>query len=129
MSGFNKMADNLQCSGNLYLMGADPCVKEHNPQVDTEFKTAPILKKISNEWWLEISINPAWKEKRKRTIVTTEKLGRAKVPDAPFEDFNGKPYKIESDYLDRKRDPDNPAPGPFVFTNEKRLKLKVRPPQ
>jgi hypothetical protein len=55
--------------------------------------------------------------------VTTKLLGKAAIPDAPFEDREGKPYRLDTDYLGEKRNAGNPAPGPF------RLQTKGVPPK
>lgn len=61
----------------------------------------------------------------KRALVTTELLGKAKIPDAPFEQPDGTPYRIDTDYFGRKRDAHNPTPGPFEITGSGELVLKV----
>ncbi len=59
--------------------------------------------------------------------MTTQLLGKAKIPDAPFEQTDGTPYRLDTDYFAEKRSVDNPAPGPFVSTGEKQVRLKVWP--
>jgi alpha-N-arabinofuranosidase len=45
--------------------------------------------------------------------VTTELLGKAMVPDAPFVQPCGAPYRIDTDYFGKQRNTANPVPGPF----------------
>ena len=71
-----------------------------------------------------MTVNPAVE---KRSIVTTELLGRAKVPDAPYEKPDGTPYRLDTDYFGKKRNTENPAPGPFSAQDKKIISLKVWP--
>jgi len=78
-------------------------------------------------WWLTVAVDPSWASKQKRSIVTTELLGKARVPDASFVQPDGTPYRLDRDYFGKKRNSENPAPGPFRATSEERVSLKVRP--
>ena len=85
------------------------------------------LEEKPDGWWLEMAVDPAWTAKRKRAVVTTELLGKAKIPDAPFENRDGTPYRLDTDYFGKKRNAENPAPGPFRLTAKEALRLKVWP--
>jgi alpha-N-arabinofuranosidase len=74
-----------------------------------------------------MEVDPAWKANRKRPLVTGELLGKATIPDAPFENRDGTPYKMDTDYLGEKRDANNPAPGPFRLTGKNKIHLQVWP--
>ena len=62
---------------------------------------------------LEITLDKAWGTGQTRKLVTTEVLGRAKIPDLPYERADGKPFRLDTDYLGVKRNAANPFPGPF----------------
>ena len=48
------------------------------------------------------------------------------IPDLAFENPDGTPLKIDTDYLGNKRNEKNPSAGPFEKpTVGKQLKLKV----
>jgi len=85
------------------------------------------LEEKSDGWWLEMKVDPAWITKQKRTVVTTELLGKAKIPGSLFEHRDGKPYKLDTDYFGKKRNAGNPAPGPFELTRNKTIRIKVWP--
>jgi alpha-N-arabinofuranosidase len=60
--------------------------------------------------------------------VTTALLGRAKVPDLPFENTDGSTLRVDRDYFDKPRNEGNPAPGPFEpRKSEGPVKIKVWP--
>jgi alpha-N-arabinofuranosidase len=46
-------------------------------------------------------------------LITTAVLGRAKVPNLPYENANGTPLKIDRDFLGKKRTKAHSMPGPF----------------
>jgi alpha-N-arabinofuranosidase len=66
-----------------------------------------------------------WIDQQARKLVTTALLGRAVIPDLPYEQPNGKPIRIDSDYLGKSRSASNPTPGPFERPGTGDLRLKV----
>lgn len=84
------------------------------------------LEERGDGWWLAFRPDPAWAGE-KRPLVTTELLGKAHTPGQPFEQPDGTPYCIDSDYFSRRRPSQSPAPGPFQTQDDKELFLKVWP--
>jgi len=74
-----------------------------------------------------MAVDPVWISKQKRNIVTTELLGKAKIPNASFEQPDGSPYRIDTDYFGNKRNTNNPYPGPFNEPKEGKQLIKVWP--
>jgi alpha-N-arabinofuranosidase len=66
-------------------------------------------------------------QKSNSALITTELLGKAKIPRLPYENPDGSPLKIDTDYFDRPRSPSSPTPGPFEKPGSGSLKLKVWP--
>jgi len=120
-------AVNLQAAGNVYLGGAKPSQYERDALLVTQFDPGISLQEEPDGWSLEMALNPAWIAKQQRAVVSTELLGRAKVPDAPYEQPDGRPYRLDSDYFGKQRNNENPAPGPFQFAGEQRVRLKIWP--
>jgi hypothetical protein len=58
-------------------------------------------------------------------LVTASLLGRAKVPNLAYENPDGSPLKIDTDYFGEKRNTEVPSPGPFENPGKVRFKLKV----
>jgi hypothetical protein len=56
--------------------------------------------------------------------VTTERLGKAKMPKAAYEQPDGRPIAIRSDYLGQPRS-EHPVPGPFEQVKDGEIRLKV----
>ena len=59
--------------------------------------------------------------------MTTALLGKAKIPDLPFENADGSPLRIATDYFGKKRDAGNPFPGPFDVVGGGKQTVKVWP--
>jgi alpha-L-arabinofuranosidase len=112
---------------DVLLPGAKPSEQDKNPVIAEAFDPGIKLVEKSDGWWLEMNLDPAWRNNLKRDLVTTELLGQAKVPNAPFEHPDGTPYRIETDYFGKKWPENNPSPGPFALTGEKEIKVKVWP--
>jgi len=127
LSVYGEKAENLQAAGNVYLTGAKPSMHDREALVVADFDPGIKLQEEPDGWWLEMAVDPAWISKQKRAVVTTESLGKAKVPDAPFEKPDGAPYRLDTEYFGNKRSTASPAPGPFQFGSEKVIRLKVWP--
>jgi alpha-N-arabinofuranosidase len=66
-----------------------------------------------------------WIDQQVRKLVTTAFLGKAVIPDLPYEQPDGKPIRIDKDYLGKSRSESNPTPGPFENPGTGDLRLKV----
>ena len=66
-----------------------------------------------------------WAAERTRTEVTTERLGKASIPDLPWEQPDGTAIHVNTDYFGKPRNEANPTPGPFENPGAGRLVLKV----
>ncbi len=113
-------------AGNVFLGQAEPSVLEKDPVTDP--KVEPGYKLIEKEdgWYVQLAFNKTWLD-LKRSLVTSEMLGIAKNPNLPFEQPDGSPYQLGTDYLGEKRNSDNPAPGPFVIPKTAYQWIKVWP--
>jgi alpha-L-arabinofuranosidase len=112
-------------AGNAFLEGATPCAQEKAPLVKPNYDPALRLEPAGHEMYLEITLQKAWAFDRQRALVTTDLLGKAAIPDLPFENADGTPLRINTDYFGKKRNADNPFPGPFDIDRGGRLREKV----
>lgn len=100
--------------------------EEHDPQVN-----------LLPEGDLCLTLSPALNE-AKTTLVTTDLLGKARIPGLPYENADGSPLKVDTDYFGKKRGKTHPTPGPFeapmgtrsvrAFPNPLRGEWTYRPP-
>lgn len=81
------------------------------------------------DWYLELSMDPAWASGQARSLVTSERLGKAVIPDLPFVHPDGTPVRLDTDYFNRPRNAANPFPGPVEISGAARHVLRVWPRQ
>jgi alpha-N-arabinofuranosidase len=111
--------------GNVFLKGSLPCKNEKDPLVKPDFDPAIRMVEEGDGLYLEMKYDPAWNTERTRKLVTSELLGRAIIPNLPYEQSDGKPIRINTDYFGRSRKKSNPTPGPFENPGRGDVKLKV----
>jgi alpha-N-arabinofuranosidase len=112
--------------GNVFLKAAKPSKHEKDPLVKPEFD--PVLKLVekADGFYLQVQFDKAWAAQRTRKLVTADLLGKAAIPNLPYEQPDGAPIRINTDYFGKQRNEANPTPGPFENPGQGDLKLKVR---
>ncbi len=126
LAPYDKAARPVTMEGNVFLKGAQPAAGEKEPLVQAEADPGVQLVEKPDGIHLEMTVDPAWTAGRTRALVTTERLGKAAVPDLPYVNPDGTPLRVDTDYFGKPRNPANPAPGPFESTGAGRRALKVR---
>jgi alpha-L-arabinofuranosidase len=114
-------------AGNVFLKDAKPCKQEPAPLVRAKTDPQCKLIKRSDGWHLTMILGKGWAGQSARKLVTTELLGKAAVPNLPYEKADGASVRIDTDYFGRKRDDGNPCPGPFEIPAGGDLHIKVWP--
>jgi len=115
----------MQVSGNVYYKGAKPYVKETNFVEVTGFDPQIKIVEENDGIYLYITLDKSYKSLR-NTLVTTQLLGKAMIPDLSFENPDGTPLKIDTDYFGKERNEKRPSAGPFEKpVVGKQLVLKV----
>ena len=64
-------------------------------------------------------------QKTATALVTTALLGQARISQLPYEQPDGTPLKVDTDYFGQPRNAAQPMPGPFEKPGHDELKLKV----
>jgi len=116
----------LQTGGNVYFGNSRPWAKEtghtlcptHDPQIRLEQRGSEVYLHVG------AGFGRALKEAN-TALVTTQLLGKARVSGAAFENPDGSPLVVDSDYFGQPRDRNSPTPGPFENPGTGPLKLKV----
>ena len=123
LSVYKDWPTTLETGGNIYYHGARPYSKERD---FTSTQTDPAIKveERKDGVYLHITLDPVAQD-RKTQLVTTELLGLAKVPQVRFENTDGTPITLNTDYFGHKRDPERPTAGPFEDPGSGRVSLKV----
>jgi len=101
----------MHVNGNVYLNRARNYTSEENQLVLNADPNIHIEEKKDGVYLsmvMEKSI-----AKMKNAVVNTELLGEARIPEQKFEDPDGTEILINQDFFGKKRNMENPLPGPF----------------
>ncbi len=108
--------------GNIYFGKAVPYKLEINKAEIHDFIPEFKITEESGHAYL----NMTWNEKNalpKTKLITTELLGKAKMPNEGFENPNGTPILIDHDYAGKVRSKLNPTPGPFEDIEAEKIRV------
>jgi alpha-L-arabinofuranosidase len=111
--------------GNVFLDGAKPSKFETNSLVETNFNPVLQLVKKTDGYYLQFKFDKAWTQERTRKLVTSALLRKAVIPNLPYEQSNGSPIRIDTDYFGKSRIETNLTPGPFANPGNGLLVLKI----
>ena len=125
LSTFERAVLPVYADGNVYFKGTKPCKQDKAPLLNAEADAAVRLVQSEKNWRLEITFGKGWAGDRKRPIVTSELLGKTAISNAAFEQPDGKPIRITTDYFGKPRSETNPTPGPFELPGDGKLTLDV----
>jgi alpha-N-arabinofuranosidase len=125
LSVYDKSPLPVRMEGNVFLKGAKPSRHESAPVVKPEFDAAIKLVGKPDGFYLQLTPDGIFAD-RARRMVTTEILGKAAIPDLPYEQADGSPIRIDRDFFGKKRNASGPTPGPFESPGTGRLDLKLR---
>jgi len=114
----------LSTGGNVYCHGARPYAREDNalnlPAPDPQMRLVEDGPKVFLQWaWLPAMRNPSAR------LVTTDRLGRARVSALAYENTDGTPLRVDRDYFGQRRRAAHPTPGPFERLKEGERRLRV----
>ena len=128
-NGWNKatVGSLLPCfaAGNVFTRGSKPSKFDVDALLKPEFDACVKITEKADGWYLTIAQDKGWRNEVERKLVTTELLGKAKVPDCAFENPDGTPLKVNADFFGKPRNAANPTPGPFENPGDGKLTLKV----
>jgi hypothetical protein len=123
---YNAVKLPVQMDGNLYYKGAKPYIREANYIDKPDFDPDIEIVEQGENVHLHITIDDSLKSLQNK-LVTTELLDKAIIPNQAYENSDGSPLKIDTDYFGNKRSDKNPTAGPFENPGQGRLSLKVWP--
>jgi alpha-N-arabinofuranosidase len=93
--------------------------------VKPDFDPALKLVEESGGLYLELKLDQSAIGAQPRKLVTTALLGKAVIPDLPYERPDGTPIWVDLDYFGKSRSASNPTPGPFENPGLGQLSIKV----
>ncbi len=127
LGDYDKAVLPVWMSGNVFLHGAKPSKQEEHPFVQKNVDPGIKLVEEQDGVYLHITLDKAWGAEQVHALVTTESLGKAKIPGLPYVRPDDTPLSLDTDYLGAKRNAANPYPGPFELPEGGTQKLKVWP--
>ncbi len=121
---YNRRPYPLQTGGNVYYHGAQPYGWETG---QAESETDPQLKlaQEGDRFVLRLQTGPELAQ-AKTVPVTTQLLGKARVSGLPYENADGSPVTLGTDFFGKKRNARHPVPGPFAELGSGVQELKLR---
>lgn len=122
LADYNKTVYPMLVDGNVYYNGSLPFEGEKNNLVLPNFNPKVKIEEEADGVYLSFSVQGL--NSLQTTRVTTERLGKAKLPDQAYEQPDGNPIDIDTDYLGNKR-ADQPKPGPLESIKEGPVRIKV----
>ncbi|MCC5928993.1 MAG: right-handed parallel beta-helix repeat-containing protein [Cyclobacteriaceae bacterium] len=120
---YDDVALPMYVDGNVYLNGANPFTGEKSSVKSVLHPEVSISEQGENVF-LNILFHNSFR-KIKTQLITTELLGKAKIPGQNYKNPDGSSLKIDEDYLGNKRDKNNPMAGPFEVKENGIRKIKV----
>ncbi len=114
-------------AGNVYTMGSQPSKFDADPLLCPDFDPGVALTEKPDGWYLTLTGDKLWRTAQTRRQVTTALLGEAKVSGCAYENPDGSPLRVNTDYFGKKRSARNPSAGPFEKIPDGRQQIKVWP--
>jgi hypothetical protein len=123
LEGYSKARLPVWITNNIYYNGAKPYDKEENVSVSS-YNPGLRLVEEGNNVFLHFAYDEAY-FKHKGINISTEFLGKAKIPKGEFENPDGTPLIINKDYYRNARSEGNITAGPFSDLKPGNTVLKV----
>ena len=114
----------LFTGGNVYCNGALPYGQETGATLLPEVNPKATLTEDGQSFYLSLNWDQAM-QNPKAPAVTTEMLGKAKIPQVAYESPDSSPLAVNTDYLGKPRSATAPTPGPFEAPKAGEVRLKV----
>ncbi len=114
----------VEADGNIYLHGALHFTGEKNFVERTGFNPTIQLTEEGSQVVLTMTLED-FSGNYKNQFITTELLGKVATPGCAYENPDGTPLKIDTDYFGQKRNEKNPSAGPFENPGVGRISLKI----
>ena len=123
-AAYDKTGYPVLTEGNLYGRNAVPLPGENVPAGLTDFPAEARLERKNGEIRLLLSLPEIIRDSLNTRQIDTRTLGKAELPRQPFEQPDGTPLAIDTDYFGNLRT-DRPLPGPFESLRRGRNSITV----
>ena len=114
----------LVTAGNVYARGARPYFQE-TPGATTAADIQAEVVEESGGVWVKLKLSADLAKASTRPAETSW-LGKARVSGLPYENADGTPLAIDTDYLGHKRNAARPYPGPLEAPGQADVRIQLR---
>ncbi|TAL59190.1 MAG: DUF1565 domain-containing protein [Bacteroidetes bacterium] len=121
---YNKAVLPVWMIGNVFYYGAKPYIGEKNFIESSTYNPEIKLVEEKENVYLHLTPDQAYFN-HKAEMVTSELLGKAKVPNARFDNRDGTSLKLDKDYFGHIRSSENVSAGPFADLDKGKIIIKV----
>jgi len=120
----NRSPLTTQAEGNIYIGSAEAYKGEVNGITEPEADPGIKVQEVEDSLFIEMTV-PEIEPSGPRSLVVGELLGKAKIPDLPFKNYDGTPLRIEKDYFGEVLAADKIPAGPFSGIAPGKIRLKI----
>lgn len=120
---FKRVEQPVYISGNAYFNGAEGFDREKEAYTDKAFDPCVKILEEGDEVFLEINVKEEMLALPTK-IASTETLGTVRIVDAIFDDPDGSPITLDTDYLGERR-AEKPVVGPIEGLKPGLNRIKV----
>ena len=124
LDGYNKAKLPVFMSDNIYYNGAKQFKNEKKFTKSSAYNPEIKLVEKEDKVYLYLRFDQDF-YRHKGKMITTELLGKAKIPNVVFENPDGTLLKIDKDYFGNMRSDNNNTAGPFINLDKGKVVLKV----
>jgi len=124
---WNKPVMPIKYAGNVVIKETRFWEKDTTSMINPDVDANVQIVQKTDGWYLSLKASSDWTKDKKRKMVTTESLGKAVIPNQDFTNPDGSSIAIDYDYFSKKRNPENPFPGPFELSSDDKQLIKVWP--
>jgi glycosyl hydrolase family 120/parallel beta helix pectate lyase-like protein/uncharacterized protein DUF1565 len=121
---YNIREHGLNTAGNVYFNGAQPYYEEAIPLVMNDHDPQVEIVEEGEKVFLKINLGDDLKQVV-TSLVTTERLGQARIPQLGYENADGSPIIIDTDFFGAQRSEAAPTAGPFKNPGQGNIKIKL----
>jgi hypothetical protein len=116
----------LATGGNVYFDGAERYARERGALVVEKEKPAVRVVEEGGAVYLELDAGGAIGAAQ-TAPVTTAMLGKTRVSGLGYENADGSPLTVDTDYFGKRRDARRPSAGPVEGLGKGRVRIRVWP--
>ena len=99
--------------GNVYFKNGEPYRNEFGHLQFPQSEATAKLEKRADGYYLNLSVDIDLLKQVKTCAVNTDMLGQTFISEALFENPDGTPFFLKTDFFGRVRNERQPVPGPF----------------